>query len=281
MRLFALSALVMTAFAANSLLNRAALGAGLIEALPFALIRVASGALVLILLARTFGPRGAPFRAGRAHLLPALWLTLYLVGFSVAYLALDAGIGALVLFATVQVTMLAGATLAGDRPSPRRLAGAALALAGLAALLLPGSDAIPSVWAALTMGAAGLGWGLYSLAGRTARDPLGATAGNFILATPLVALACLPAGLGNVTAGGVGLALLSGAVTSGLGYALWYRILPELGAARAAVAQLTVPVIAIAAGALLLAETLSPGAIAASVLVLAGVALAILPPRQR
>lgn len=273
MRLAVLTALVMVAFAANSLLNRAAVAGGLIEALPFALIRVGAGALVLGLMARA--------RPGRANLLPALWLTLYLLGFSLAYRGLDAGIGALILFAGVQVTMLAGAVLGGERPPAWRFVGALVALAGLAALLLPGTGAVPAPGPALLMAAAALGWGLYSLAGRGAETPLKATAANFLLAVPLVALACLPAGLQNPDPRGVALAAVSGALTSGLGYALWYAVLPGLGAARAAVAQLTVPVIAIAAGAALLGERLSAGAMLASALVLAGVALATIPARRK
>ncbi|WP_068304146.1 DMT family transporter [Pararhodobacter sp. CCB-MM2] len=272
MRLIALTALVMVAFAANSILNRLAVGAGLIEALPFALIRVVAGAVVLGLLARA--------RPTRANLLPALWLTLYLVGFSLAYVALDAGIGALILFAGVQVTMLAGALVGGDAVPVRRLIGAGVALAGLAALLLPGTGAVPALLPALAMAVAAVGWGLYSLAGRGAKDPLKATAANFLLATPLVVLACLPAEFGDFTGKGLALAVLSGAVTSGLGYALWYAVLPQLGAARAAVAQLTVPIIAIVAGALMLGESLSAGAMAASAVVLAGVALAMVPARR-
>ncbi len=272
MRLFALSALVMLAFAGNSLLNRAAVGAGLIGAMPFALIRVIAGAVVLGLLVRA--------RPGRDNLAPALWLAVYLVGFSWAYRALDAGIGALILFAGVQVTMLAGALAGGERPPGRRLAGAAVALAGLVALLWPGSGAVPAPLPALSMAAAALGWGLYSLAGRRAADPLRATAANFLLAVPLVALAALPGGLGAVQPRGVALALTSGAVTSGLGYALWYAILPRLGAARAAVAQLSVPVLAIAAGALLLGEGLSTTAALSAAVVLGGVALATLPARR-
>ena len=277
MRLLALSALVMVAFAANSLLNRWAVGGGLIGALPFALIRVASGALVLGLLARA--------RPTRAALKSALWLTLYLVGFSMAYTALDAGVGALILFAGVQVTMLAGAALAGEPQPPRRLLGAGVALLGLAALLWPGTQAVPAPQPALLMGAAALGWGLYSLAGRGVAAPLKATAANFLLATPMVALATLATGpdltLPPAQPLGMALAAVAGAVTSGLGYALWYAVLPQLGAARAAVAQLTVPVIAIAAGALLLGERLGPAALAASAVVLAGVALATLPARRR
>ena len=274
-RLFLLTALVMTAFAANSLLNRAALADGLIDALPFALIRVVAGAVVLALLVREWP------RAGRAQWGAAAALTAYLVGFSLAYVALDAGIGALILFGLVQVTMLAGAVALGDRPALRRWAGAALAMVGLGALLLPGVDAVPDPVAAGLMALAALGWGLYSLAGRGAARPLAMTATNFTLAVPMVAALALP-GLfsASLTAPGVALAVASGAVTSGLGYALWYRVLPALGAARAAVAQLSVPVIALAGGVLVLGESLTWTAALASLVVLAGVALAILPGRK-
>ena len=272
MRLFALSALVMVAFAANSLLNRAAVGGGLIEAMPFAVIRVVAGALVLSLLARA--------RPTRANLAPALWLTLYLVGFSLAYTALDAGIGALILFAGVQVTMLAGAVVLDEKPPAHRFAGAALALAGLAALLVPGTGAVPGLVPALLMAVAAVGWGLYSLAGRGSASPLRSTAANFLVAAPMVALAALPFGWGDFAPLGVALAVVSGALTSGLGYALWYRVLPELGAGRAAVAQLSVPVIAMAGGALWLGEALGLGALLASAVVLAGVALATRPARK-
>jgi drug/metabolite transporter (DMT)-like permease len=273
--LFLLTALVMTAFAANSLLNRAALADGLIDALPFALIRVVAGAVVLALLVREWP------RAGRAQWGAAAALTAYLVGFSLAYVALDAGIGALILFGLVQVTMLAGAVALGDRPALRRWAGAALAMVGLGALLLPGVDAVPDPVAAGLMALAALGWGLYSLAGRGAARPLAMTATNFTLAVPMVAALALP-GLfsASLTAPGVALAVASGAVTSGLGYALWYRVLPALGAARAAVAQLSVPVIALAGGVLVLGESLTWTGALASLVVLAGVALAILPGRK-
>lgn len=277
MRLFTLAALVMVAFAANSLLNRAAVGTGLIGALPFALVRVVAGAVALGLMARA--------RPGRANLGPALALTLYLAGFSLAYGALDAGIGALILFAMVQATMLAGALIAGERPPARRLAGAALALTGLAALMLPGTGAVPAAGPALVMAAAGVGWGLYSLAGRGATNPLRASASNFLLAVPMVALVTLAAGLSPgdgvpLSARGVLLGVIAGALTSGLGYALWYAILPGLGAARAAVVQLSVPVLALIAGALLLGERLGVGALAAAGVTMAGVALASVPARR-
>ncbi|GAB4261334.1 MAG: DMT family transporter [Pararhodobacter sp.] len=272
MRIAALTALVMLAFAANSLLNRAAVGSGAITPMAFALVRVIAGALMLALLARA--------RPGRCNLIPALWLSLYLVGFSLAYLALDAGVGALILFAGVQATMLAGAMIRGETVPPHRLVGGGAAMAGLAALLWPGTGAVPALAPALWMAAAALGWGLYSLAGRGAAAPLRATAANFALAVPMVALAALPFGLEG-TVRGIALAVLAGGVTSGLGYALWYAVMPGLGAARAAVVQLTVPVIAVAGGALVLGETPSLGAALAGGAVLAGVALAVWPAPVR
>lgn len=278
-RLLLLTALVMTAFAANSVLNRMAVGPGLIDPLVFAALRVLAGAGVLALLATL---RGGWRIAGPGRSAGVFGLSLYLLGFSLAYLALDAGTGALILFGTVQVTMFAGALIGGEAVPPRRWAGAALALAGLALLVAPGVGAAPPAGAALAMVAAGVGWGVYSLAGRGAGDPLGATAANFLLSVPVVAgLALLLSGaaLAAASAEGVALAILSGAVTSGLGYALWYAVLPSLGAARGAVAQLTVPVIAATGGAALLAEPLGLRFALAAALVLGGVGWASWPRR--
>jgi drug/metabolite transporter (DMT)-like permease len=270
MRLLALTALVMVAFAANSVLNRMAVGTGGIDAASFAAIRLAAGAAVL--LALLYGRDRRLAWSGTAA--GVAGLLVYLFGFSLAYGRLDAGTGALVLFATVQVVMFAGAIRSGEGLPPRRLAGAGLALAGLAVLLAPqGTGGLPA-FAAMT--AAGIGWGIYSLAGRGAGDALAATAGNFALALPFGLLAAWAIGAdpATATAGGVALAVLSGAVTSGLGYALWYRILPRLGAGRAGVAQLTVPLIAAAGGALFMAESAGLAFALAAVLVLGGVALA-------
>ncbi|MBA4350948.1 MAG: EamA family transporter [Rhodobacter sp.] len=271
MRLFLLTALVMLAFAANSVLNRMAVAGGDIGAVEFAVIRLAAGAAVLLALVlwRGRGLRGATL-AGVAGLL------IYLFGFSLAYGRLDAGTGALVLFGVVQVTMFAGALMAGEGVPARRWVGAGLALGGLAVLVAPAGGG----WAGFAaMAAAGVGWGLYSLAGRGARDALGATAGNFALAlVPGVMLGLLiGVDVGAASLWGVGLAVLSGAVTSGLGYALWYAVLPTLGAGRAAVAQLTVPLIAAAGGAALIGEAVGWRFALASVLVLGGVAWASLP----
>ncbi|KAF0116738.1 MAG: Membrane protein [Rhodobacteraceae bacterium] len=273
MRLFLLTALTMLAFAANSVLNRWAVGPGHIGAVEFAMVRLLAGALILAVL--VWWQRGGlawPGKRGRVS--GVLGLSAYLIGFSLAYRGLDAGTGALMLFGTVQVTMFAGALLSRELVPGRRWLGAAMALAGLALIAAPGTAGpVPLA----LMAVAGLGWGIYSLAGRGATDPLAATAWNFVLSVPLVLPLGLMSGVAAPDAVGVALAVVSGAVTSGLGYALWYRVLPQLGAARAAVAQLSVPVIAALGGAVLLAELPVPRFWLATVLVLGGVALASLP----
>lgn len=275
MRLLLLTALTMLAFAANSVLNRWAVGPGHIGAVEFAMIRVLAGAATLAVLVR-WQRGGFAWPGLRGRLAGVAGLTGYLVGFSLAYRGLDAGTGALVLFGTVQVTMFAGAVMSREAVPARRWAGAGLALCGLALIAAPGTVApLPLA----LMAGAGLGWGVYSLAGRGAADPLAATAWNFLLSLPLVLPVGVVAGMARPDATGVALAGISGAVTSGLGYALWYRVLPQLGAARAAVAQLSVPVIAALGGAVLLAELPGPRFWLAAVLVLGGVALASLPYR--
>ncbi len=278
MRLFVLTALVMVAFAANSVLNRAALAGGWIGPMDFAFWRVASGALALALL--VLARDRAMSLTGPRRVAGALSLSLYLLGFSAAYLEMDAGIGALILFGAVQITMFGGALAAGEPLPARRWIGAALAFCGLAWLLWPGGAAPVSVTHGLLMLAAGLGWGIYSLAGRAAGDPLRTTAANFVLAVPVCAAAWLLGRTGASSAQGVGLAVISGVVTSALGYALWYTVLPRLAASVAAVAQLTVPVIALAGGMVLLGEAVSLRLLLAGALVLFGVGYAVVPRRR-
>ncbi len=277
MRLAALTALVMLAFAANSVLNRMAVGPGEIGAVEFALVRLAAGAVVLAALVALRG-RGWPKELVRGATVPGVvGLLVYLFGFSLAYGRLDAGAGALVLFGVVQVTMFAGALRAGEAVPARRWIGAGLALCGLAVLVVPAGAG--GGWAGFAaMAAAGVGWGVYSLAGRGARDALAATAGNFVLALlPGVVMALiLGVDMDGATPRGIALAVVSGAVTSGLGYALWYAVLPALGAGRAAVAQLTVPLIAAAGGAALIGEAVGWRFAVAAALVLGGVAWASL-----
>lgn len=281
LRLALLTALAMAAFAANSVLNRMAVGGGRIGAEGFAVIRVAAGAgMLAALVGWRHLVRGADLWPGwQGRGAGVAGLLVYLFGFSAAYRALDAGTGALVLFGCVQITMFAGAVIAREAVPARRWIGAGVAFAGLVVLCAPGGAAVP--WGpALAMAAAGVGWGIYSLAGRGARDALAGTAANFVLAMPVALALALAGGVTfAATWGGVALAVVSGAVTSGLGYALWYAVLPNLGAARAAVAQLTVPVIAAGAGALLLAEPVGWRFAAAALLVLGGVAVAALARR--
>ncbi len=275
MRLFLLTALTMLAFAANSVLNRWAVGPGHIGAVEFACVRVVAGAVML--LALVLWHRGGMLWPGfKGRIAGVSGLSVYLIGFSLAYRGIDAGTGALVLFGTVQVTMFSGALVSREAVPVRRWAGSGLALGGLAVIAAPGAVG----WGPLAlMAVAGLGWGIYSLAGRCAVDPLVATTWNFLLSVPLVLALAAAAGMTKPDASGAFLAVVSGALTSGLGYALWYHVLPQLGAARAAVAQLTVPVIAAFGGGTLLGELPGLRFWLASTLVLGGVALANLPYR--
>jgi drug/metabolite transporter (DMT)-like permease len=270
----------MTAFAANSLLNRAGVGQGEIGALDFAAVRTLAGAVTLaalVLLRRRGG-----FPATRVMAVGALSLATYMIGFSLAYLRLDAGIGALILFGGVQLTMFAGGLAGGERPAPRRWIGAAVALLGLVWMVWPSHGVAVDPGAAFAMTAAALGWAVYSLNGRRTTDPLAATAANFVLAAPLCGVAALLASDPTPSTGtGLALAIISGAVTSGLGYALWYTLLPRLTATAASLTQPAVPVIVLLGGAFLLGEAIAPATLAAAALVLGGVAFGTFPARRQ
>lgn len=270
----ALLALALVCFAANSLLCRAALAPGWIDPASFTALRLASGAAMLALLA--WGrPRGAPEAGARGA---ALALFAYAFGFSWAYLRLDAGVGALLLFGAVQATLFAGGAWTGRRPGRADWLGLGLAGAGLVLLTAPGRGA-PDGAAALAMAAVGVAWGLYTLRGGRAGAPLAANAAAFAGATPWALLALgASAALGaplHARPAGLLLATLSGAVTSGLGYALWYAALPGLTPARAGLVQLAVPVLAAAGGVVLLGERPGWRLPLASALVLGGIALAL------
>lgn len=275
MRLFLLTLLTMTAFAANSLLNRTGLAEGAIGPAGFAAIRVISGAVMLWLL-MVLGQNAAPRRTS-PDWISAGALATYLLGFSFAYVALDAGLGALVLFAIVQVTMFAGAVRAGDEIPVLRWGGMAVSMLGLAYLVWPSETVQLPALPLFLMAAAAIGWGIYSLIGRRAMEPLQATAWNFTYATPIVVILAIPFVWDEaLSTPGVIMAITSGAVTSGLGYALWYRVLPQLGASTGALVQLSVPVIAMGAGVILLGETVGLREITASVLVLGGIAVGLI-----
>jgi len=273
MRLYLLTSLTMLAFAANSVLNRMAVADGAIDTTSFATIRLVSGAIVLSLIVLARDKRLTLWGPGRV--VGVLSLFIYMFGFSIAYRVLDAGIGALILFAGVQITMFVGALRSGETISRQRWLGAALALGGLFWLLWPGTSTAPALFGVAFMGAAAIGWGVFSLAGRKIAAPLQAMAANFVLAAvlTLIVLPFLPSNfaMSELTIRGVALACLSGVVTSGLGYALWYAVLPKLQTTQAAIAQLTVPVIAMAGGMLFLGENLTLQFVIASALVLGGV----------
>ncbi|NOD62289.1 MULTISPECIES: DMT family transporter [unclassified Ruegeria] len=279
MQLFVLTALTMCAFAANSILNRLAIDSGASDPAGFAVMRVLAGALVLTALVLARG--GHLPLLNRRRVIGAGSLSLYMIGFSLAYLTLDAGLGALVLFAVVQITMFAFTAVKGTLPTRQQLAGAAMALAGLAYVLWPSGTVRVDPAGTALMIAAGVGWAAYSLAGRSEPDALQGTAANFLIALPVTGLTLLITGAEwNMTGMGYVLAVVSGGITSGLGYALWYRVLPNLAPTVAAVVQLSVPVIAILGGVVLLGETASARLVFGTAVVLGGIALAVLQ-RQR
>jgi drug/metabolite transporter (DMT)-like permease len=266
-------------FAANSVLCRAALAGGETGPGVFTAMRLVSGAVALFAIAAA---TGRPKR-GRAGLSAAagFWLFLYAAAFSFAYVGLDAGIGALILFGAVQVTMFAGGLIGGERPSLARWLGGACAFGGLAFLAAPGADAPPLVAAAL-MAVSGVAWGVFSLRGRRATDPLANIATAFVTAAPLGAALWLAVGLSEpVTAEGAALAVASGVLASGGGYAVWYAALPRMDASLAAVAQLAVPLIALGGGILFLGEAATARFAVSAALILGGVGVATLLGRDQ
>jgi drug/metabolite transporter (DMT)-like permease len=265
----------MIAFAANSLLCREALRGGSIDAASFTAVRTASGAAVLMLLLVLRDRRWA---LGGSLPMTAM-LFLYMIAFSLAYLSLGAATGALLLFGAVQLTMFTRALASGERLSGTAWIGLVLAVSGLVILLLPGVTAPAPVGAALMI-VAGMAWGVYSLLGRSAGDPLITTAGNFLRATPaaLLALWLVPLLGGaplNMNGRGLLLAVASGALASGLGYVIWYAALRGLTASRAATVQLSVPMLAALGGALLLGEALTPRLLLATFVTIGGVWLVL------
>ncbi|MGN6487098.1 MAG: DMT family transporter [Devosia sp.] len=276
-RLVLLTALAMLAFAANSVLARLAFATAGAEPMSYTGIRLASGAVTLFAL---LALRRAPLRpAGSWRAAAALFG--YALAFSVAYLMLGAGTGALILFASVQLGIIGWAVFRGDRPSPLEWLGLAVAFLGFVWLVAPGLVA-PDPLGALLMVGSGLCWAAYTLIGRGSASPLGDTAGNFIRTLP-AALLLLLAGLLThpPTVGAALYAVASGAIASGLGYAVWYAALPALTRTRAAIVQLTVPVIAALGGILLIGEALTPRLVVATLAILGGIALALLTGARR
>jgi len=271
MRVFILTLLAMIAFAGNSLLCRLALKRTTIDAASFTFIRILSGAVALWII--VIISKGTWRKAGSWA--SALALFAYAAAFSFAYISLSAGTGALLLFGAVQATMILWGLRTGERMRTRQWLGLALAVGGLVALLFPGLSA-PPINGALLMICAGIAWGIYSLRGKGAGDPATATAGNFLRAVVLatgLSMALLP--WLKLDRGGIGYAILSGAIASGVGYVIWYSALPELKAASAATVQLSVPVLAAAGGILFLGEPITLRFLLPSLAVLGGIALVV------
>jgi drug/metabolite transporter (DMT)-like permease len=271
LRLAAYTALTMLAFAANSVLCRLALKETSIDPASFTTVRILSAVAMLWLLMRW--QRRSPLEHGSWR--SALALFTYAATLSFAYRTIDAGAGALMLFGAVQATMILAGYIAGERMSNWQTTGFIAALAGLAILVLPGAHA-PSLLDSALMVASGISWGIYSLFGRGAANPAASTSGNFLRAAPLtigLSLLALP-GL-RLDVQGATYAMLSGAVTSGMGYVLWYRVLQHMRAMTASTVQLSAPVIATFGGVILLHEAVTLELLIASVLILGGIALVL------
>ncbi len=276
LRLVVLTAITMVAFAGNSLLCRLALHHTTIDAASFTAIRLISGAIVLWVVVRL----SLNSRTGKGNWLSGFTLFAYAVCFSFAYISLPAGTGALLLFSATQATMIGHGLWAGERLRGLQIIGMVLALAGLVGLLLPGLSAPPLAGSALML-AAGVAWGTYSLRGRGRGDPTLVTTGNFLLSVPFaVALVVLSVDGARLDSWGVGYAVASGVVASGMGYAIWYSVLPSLKATSAATIQLSVPVIAAFGGIVFLGESLTVRLALASVAILGGIALVILEKQR-
>ncbi len=268
-----LTTMALLAFAGNSILCRMALKDGAIDAASFTSIRLISGALALLVIVAVNSSVSKLRQSG--SWLSASMLFLYALGFSYAYIDLEAGTGALILFGMVQATMIIAALINGDRPTAIEILGWVCATAGLVYLVLPGIEA-PSAAGSVLMGVAGIAWGVYSIRGKSESDPVASTASNFLRSAAFVPLV-FAASFQSIqwTTTGVLLAMLSGVVTSGIGYVVWYAALTHLKTIRAALVQLSVPAIAALGGVALLGEPLSHRLIVSSALILGGILIAL------
>jgi drug/metabolite transporter (DMT)-like permease len=274
MNIFRLAVLVtvaMVAFAANSLLCRLALKTTSIDAASFSAVRILSGALLLWLLMQARGIKLAEHGSWRG----SAALFIYVATFSYAYISLSTGTGALILFGSVQVTMIVAGYIAGERMNKIQFAGFSLAATGLVILVLPGVHA-PSLLGSLLMLLSGISWGMYSLFGRGVPDATLATTGNFIRALPMaIVLVLMALPWAKLDGAGMMYAVLSGALASGIGYVIWYRVLREISAITASTVQLSAPAIAAVGGIIFLNEVLSLNLLIASVLILGGIGLVL------
>ncbi len=277
-KIISYTSFALVAFAFNSILCRMALRGGEADAAGFTLVRLASGAIALIAISYFFRKGKADTKRG--NWISALFLFAYAICFSFAYIGLTAATGALILFSSVQLTMIAVALFRGERPTILEWLGILIALGGLVYLVFPGLSS-PPLFASLLMAASGVAWGFYTLRGKSSSDPLGDTTGNFVRSLPMISIATIPfLSSINLSTRGMVLASLSGAVASGIGYTVWYSALKYHTATRAAVLQLSVPVIAAFGGVLILSEVMSNGLLIASTLILGGIAMTIFGRRN-
>ncbi len=279
LRAIVYTSITMLAFAGNSILCRMALMDGAIDPASFTSMRLFSGAVALLIIVRLTSEDGSIREHGGWA--SALTLFLYAILFSYAYITLSAGAGALILFGFVQGTMITMALWSGDRPKAAEWLGWLLAFGGLVWLLLPGIEAPPAIGATL-MALAGIGWGVYSIRGRSESNPLASTCSNFVYSIAFVLLLTAVTFFdADVTQRGIVLAIISGALTSGVGYVIWYTALNYLSAMQAALVQLSVPAIAAVGGVILLAEPISIRLITSGILILGGISLALVQKSHR
>lgn len=268
-----LTFLTLCCFALNSILCRIALSNGGVDPLQFALIRAVSAAVFLIILIFI---RERKFSLSKTHIPNALALSLYLICFTIAYVNLTTGVGALILFGCVQLTMLGRSLQTGEKFGLQKIIGTLLAVSGIGYLVLPGVET-PNLFYALLMAAAGFGWGCYSILGKKSTTPALETANHFVKASIICFIAVLlHQHVFEISSKGLILAILSGAIASGVGYSMWYYVLPKLRTITASLLQLLVPIIAATGGAILLQEPVSVRLAISTLLTLAGVALALL-----
>ncbi len=263
----------LVCFALNSLLCRLALGAETIDAASFTAVRLISGAIALLIINSFFGKKESQTKGG--NWISAFFLFAYAICFSFAYLNLTTGTGALILFGSVQATMIVLALWSGEKPKILEWVGLTIALFGLVYLVFPSLTAPPFISSALMAGA-GMAWGFYTLRGRGSANPLAETTGNFVRTVPFVILATLPfLSQTHLSQKGIVFAVLSGAIASGIGYSVWYSVLKFHTATRAAILQLSVPALAGLGGVIFLSEIVSLRLLLATILILGGIGLAI------
>jgi drug/metabolite transporter (DMT)-like permease len=278
-KIFFYTAFALVCFAFNSILCRLALKSDEIDAASFTTVRIVSGAATLFLIFWFFGKKDA--ESAKGNWLSAFFLFAYAVCFSFAYVNLTIATGALILFGSVQATMIFAAIASGERPKILEWIGLLGALGGLIYLVFPGLSA-PSPAHSALMVLAGVAWGIYTLRGRKSTNPLADTTGNFLRAAPLAIASALPF-LANIHSSqkGIVFAILSGAIASGLGYSVWYAALRFHTATRAAILQLSVPLLTAVGGVIFLSEEIAPRLIVAALLILGGIALAIFAKKKK